>query len=74
MFRGPAYANVDFSVTKIFKFGDRLSAQFRAEFFNLFNHPNISNPFGGPGETTLYRSYGSCRSEFRLSAHNVGRD
>jgi hypothetical protein len=49
MFRGPAYANVDFSVTKLFKFGDRLSAQFRAEFFNIFNHPNMSNPYGGPG-------------------------
>ena len=49
MFRGLPYYNVDLSVTKVFKFGERVSAQFRAEFFNLFNHPNISNPFGGPG-------------------------
>jgi hypothetical protein len=49
MFRGLPYYNVDLSVAKVFKFNERLSAQFRAEFFNIFNHPNISNPFGGPG-------------------------
>jgi hypothetical protein len=49
MFRGLPYYNVDLSVTKVFKFKERLSFQFRAEFFNLFNRPQISNPFGGPG-------------------------
>ena len=49
IFRGMPYYNVDLSVTKVFKFGERLSAQFRAEAFNVFNHVNISNPFGGPG-------------------------
>jgi hypothetical protein len=49
MFRSFPYYNVDLSVTKVFKFKERLSAQFRAEFFNLFNHPNIANVFGGPG-------------------------
>jgi hypothetical protein len=54
MFRGLPYYNVDFSVTKVFKFKERLSAQFRAEFFNLFNRPQISNPFGGPGGDNTY--------------------
>ncbi|HEY7387923.1 MAG TPA: TonB-dependent receptor [Bryobacteraceae bacterium] len=49
MFRGFPFYNVDFSVTKAFKFKERVTAQFRAEFFNVFNHPNIANPFGGPG-------------------------
>jgi hypothetical protein len=49
MFRSFPYYNVDLNVTKVFKFGERFSAQFRAEFFNLFNHPNIANVFGGPG-------------------------
>ena len=40
---------VDFSVTQVFKVTERLSAQFRAEFFKTFNHPNMSNPYGGPG-------------------------
>ena len=53
-FRGPAFYNWDFSITKEIKFKERLSAQFRAEFFNILNHPNISNPFGGPGGDNTY--------------------
>jgi hypothetical protein len=49
IFRSFPYYNVDLSVTKAFKFKERLTVQFRAEFFNLFNHPNIANVFGGPG-------------------------
>ena len=46
-FRDFGFRNVDFSTMKNFKFGERLSMQFRAEFFNIFNHPNFANPFGG---------------------------
>jgi hypothetical protein len=49
MFRSFPYYNVDLNVTKVFKVRERLSLQFRAEFFNIFNHPNIANVFGGPG-------------------------
>ena len=49
VFRGLPYYNVDLSVTKAFTFKERVTAQFRAEFFNVFNHPNIANPYGGPG-------------------------
>jgi hypothetical protein len=54
IFRGTPFYNLDFSVTKAMKFKERLTAQFRAEFFNIFNHPNISNPFGGPGGDNSY--------------------
>jgi hypothetical protein len=54
IFRGLPYANVDLSVTKAINFTERFKAQFRAEFFNIFNHPNISNPFGGPGGDNTY--------------------
>ena len=40
IFRGPAYANWDTSITKSFKFSERLSLQLRGEFFNILNHPN----------------------------------
>ena len=49
MFRGMPYWNVDTSITKAFRFRERITAQFRAEFFNVFNHVNIANPYGGPG-------------------------
>jgi hypothetical protein len=34
---GPGLANTDFSVHKRFKVGERVSLQFRMEFFNVFN-------------------------------------
>ncbi len=49
MFRGLPYYNVDLSITKVFRFTERFTAQFRAEAFNVFNHTNIANPYGGPG-------------------------
>ena len=41
------FKDVDFSVAKNWHFTERLRAQFRAEFFNIFNHPNLANPYGG---------------------------
>ncbi|HEV3385220.1 MAG TPA: TonB-dependent receptor [Gemmata sp.] len=46
IFRDSGFKNVDFSVFKTFTFKDRYSAQFRAEVFNLFNHPIAANPYG----------------------------
>jgi hypothetical protein len=54
IFRGTPFTNLDLSITKAIKFRERLSIQFRAEFFNILNHPNISNPFGGPGGDNTY--------------------
>jgi len=47
IFRDTGFRNVDLSISKSFKFGERLKAQFRAEMFNVFNHPNFANPWGG---------------------------
>ncbi len=41
---GPGLANIDFSVHKWFDFSERLRVQFRADFFNLPNHPQFANP------------------------------
>ena len=46
IFPASGFENVDFSVFKNFTFRERFGAQFRVELFNLFNHPNIANPFG----------------------------
>ena len=54
IFRSLPYTNWDLSVTKAWTFHERFKAQFRAEFFNVINHPNISNPFGGPGGDNSY--------------------
>jgi hypothetical protein len=44
MFHGPGIEMVDLSLFKDFKFTERWYLQFRAEFFNAFNHPNFANP------------------------------
>jgi hypothetical protein len=49
MWRDHGFRNLDISVTKAFKFKERLTAQFRGECFNVLNHPNFVNPQGGPG-------------------------
>jgi hypothetical protein len=42
--RGPAQNNIDFSIIKRFHFSESKNVEFRAEFFNLFNHVNFANP------------------------------
>jgi hypothetical protein len=44
--RGPRQINVDFSIIKRFSFSESKNIEFRAEFFNLFNHVNFANPIG----------------------------
>jgi hypothetical protein len=41
---GPGFENIDFSVLKNTKVTERLTAQFRADMFDLFNHPNFGQP------------------------------
>jgi hypothetical protein len=36
--RGPGFTNFDLSLFKDFKFSERIILQYRAEFFNIFNH------------------------------------
>jgi len=43
-FHGPGIQTTDLSLFKMFRTGERLTWQFRAEFFNAFNHPNFANP------------------------------
>ena len=40
--RGPGYVNTDFSIDKNWRlWGEKLSLQFRLDFFNVFNHANF---------------------------------
>jgi hypothetical protein len=42
--RGPAYADVDLSALKTFELTEKYHLQFRAEQFNVANHPNFALP------------------------------
>ena len=41
---GPGYADVDLSLQKNFPVSESMKFQFRADFLNLFNHPNFAVP------------------------------
>jgi hypothetical protein len=44
---GPGLQNFNFALAKVFPLGtERVRLRFRADFFNLFNHTNFSNPVG----------------------------
>ena len=53
---GPGFTQFDFSVIKNTPINERLKLQFRAELFNIFNHPNFANPDGNLIDTTFGRS------------------
>src|SRR6185437_6980251 len=41
-FRGPNFRNLDLSIIKNTKIKEQINVQFRAEFFNVLNHPNFA--------------------------------
>jgi hypothetical protein len=43
--RGPSFKQWDLAVYKKTQLTERLGMELSAEFFNLLNHPNFSNPF-----------------------------
>ncbi|HUN63118.1 MAG TPA: carboxypeptidase-like regulatory domain-containing protein [Candidatus Sulfotelmatobacter sp.] len=56
---GPSLVETDLSLAKRFSISEKMNLQFRAEFFNLFNHTNLNTPnpvvyaaaTGGPSPT-----------------------
>jgi len=46
---GPGQFNWDISALKTTRITERQVIQFRAEFFNIFNHPQFTNPNAGQG-------------------------
>ncbi|HEX5832449.1 MAG TPA: TonB-dependent receptor, partial [Pyrinomonadaceae bacterium] len=52
---GPGFQNVNVSLMKNTALSERLNLQFRAEAFNLFNHPNFNLPDNFLGSPTFGR-------------------
>jgi hypothetical protein len=55
---GPGRTDLDLGLMKNFQMGERWKAQFRAEFFNAFNHAN----FGDPSKDMQDGSYNTIHS------------
>lgn len=45
-FSGPGFFNTDFALEKSTAVTERTAVEFRAEFFNIFNHTQFNNPSG----------------------------
>ena len=73
--RGPGVHRFDFSVFKKFTITERFSTEFRAEFFNVLNHPNFSplgissnptDPHFGQLSSTRFNPYDPRQIQFAL--------
>jgi hypothetical protein len=53
--RGPAFANADISAMKDFRIRETTTLQFRAESFNVANHPNFGLPVADIASTNFGR-------------------
>lgn len=49
---GPGFHRLDFSLFKQFPITESKTLEFRAEFFNITNHPDFANPTGTTFTTT----------------------
>ena len=45
--------NWDVSLHKVTKINERIGTEFRAEFFNVFNHAQFENPLGDINSATF---------------------
>jgi len=54
--RGPDYAQADVSFFKNTHITERFNTQLRADVFNIFNHPNFSNPDGNLSDANFGQS------------------
>jgi hypothetical protein len=58
---GPGLTNLDFSVFKnnsVTRISENFKVQFRAELFNILNHPNFATP-NTPNNTDIFDSKGN---------------
>ena len=55
VFHGPGDILFDFTMMKRTRIGEDKTIEFRAEFFNIFNHANFGNPNGNIGNVNFGR-------------------
>jgi hypothetical protein len=72
--RGFPATQLDFALHRKFDLSESLALQFRAEFFNIFNHPNFADPKSNLSEGALFgqstmmlgRSLGGLNSLYQI--------
>ncbi len=68
---GPGLVGGDMSLRKVFTITERVRTEFRAEFFNAFNHPVFAQPDNyitdGPGATGVINSTAGVNRQIQLA-------
>jgi hypothetical protein len=58
--RGPTFQSWDIAISKTFSIDEGKRLQFRSEFFNFPNHPNMANPDTNPTSPNFGRVLGKA--------------
>ena len=66
---GPPINSMDFALHKVLPMGENKRFEFRAEFFNLFNHSQFNNP---DGNTTDGSDFGRIVASQGTTPDSVG--
>ncbi len=69
---GPAFQQFDLAAMKDFRLKETVGLQFRAEFFNAFNHTNFANPvatLASPLLGQITSSFAARDIQFALKLH-----
>jgi hypothetical protein len=65
---GPSFKNADFALMKNTRVRETANIEFRAEFFNIFNHPNLALP----GNIESAPNFGVISQTPDVAQNNVG--
>jgi hypothetical protein len=75
IFNSPSFFNADLSVSKRFGLREGIALQFRAETFNILNHPNFDNPrdasVGTPSMTSTLFGQTCCATVSTASSRSI---
>ncbi len=69
--RAPATYQLNLGLTKNFAIWERFKAQFRAEFFNIFNSPQLGGPNTDLGNTDPVFGFGTIRGTQAFSNRQI---
>lgn len=69
--RGPANNQLNLGLLKNFAIYERFKIQFRAEFFNVFNRPQLTPPNTDLNNTSTFNGFGTIRSTYGFTNRQI---
>jgi hypothetical protein len=70
---GPHYVNLDFGLGKAFQITETSKLTFFANFFNIFNHPNMYTPDGSVTDPAFGKSQQTIGNDGTSNGHRIGQ-